>query len=1121
MKAKNLLRYAFLFPAAILAFCLNSQGQTTTINNDKIRVGNGSETSINARGNMQQPFYKMGSYWFKLTYSSLPLNASFAVGGDGSNDWNLNGTQLHDPLMTNHSINTSGFNYNSGSSGTGTGVVVSTGELTFGGVVLQAEHTYELLPNNSFVKIKVKMTNISAVSADNVRVWVGTRDDWVGTTDRPTKQRGNLVDGSFQQISDASTRSAAVRVTSHSEGVLFYTDTDKANSIVNSCCTWSNITNQNPSTSTVTHSNDGSYGFYVRLDNLAPGQSDEFTWFYAAGSIGELDGIIGDVAQASGSISEITCSSAQFRAQAILSGTGYMMVVPAGSAAPTATEIAAGTDYGDVTVAYADNVTMTGGVAHDFEIESLNHSSSYTVYFVLENSGDGFSEIDVVSFNSGAPAAVNISTTGVSTCDGEDGMATANVTGGTAPFYFEWSTEESTAGISEKSPGTYGVEVTDSGGCPAVSASAEIGIDDTTLPTVIARDVALYLDESGAAVLTAEMVDDGSFDDCEIGGMGVSKSNFNCIDLGENNVTFEVTDIAGNSAQEVIIVTVADDRLPVAMVEDITLVLDENGLATLDAATADAGSTDNCSIVHREIDLTDFTCVDLGTHMATLTLVDASDNTTEVSFNVNVVDQTAPAATFADSPAIYLDAEGMAAPNQEALIAAVTDNCGITSTHFDIESFDCTQAGMRTLQFTAEDGSGNAATFVTQVMVADTIKPSFNLNTIQVAIGEEGLAHLTEEMLLPYTSDNCGIAEVAIQSTAMECNETGVGHTEIIVYDVHGNHIQRTLQVEFQDPIAPEVLVEDIVLIPDESGVAILDVEDLDYTAHDNCGIASLSLSETRFDCSRLGEVEVTLTATDHYGNSTEAVLVVTIVDNQAPAFEAIRDLTFCEGKVDFANLIKVHDNCSFEITQRHGPVSGTVLEPGTYPISFSATDFAGNTSSLNEEITVNPSPQINAPDEIEVIAGESVEIEVEGHGYNELVWSNGESGPVAVYTFEATSFIWFTASNSYGCEYSQSIRIHAMQELNTDEAADEIGFNVFPNPTNGILNLTFEGAVAADEYVVSITDIRGKLLSQELWVNASSNHPKQLNTSHLPSGMYLVSLRTGKLNQTAKFMKF
>ena len=93
-----------------------------TLDNGKIRFGNGSLTSVIASGIVRQPFYFNSSTnaWRKLTYSNYSLNSSFGVGGTGTNTWNINGTVGSDGSMSNQQFNTSGFTVTSGSKGYGT-----------------------------------------------------------------------------------------------------------------------------------------------------------------------------------------------------------------------------------------------------------------------------------------------------------------------------------------------------------------------------------------------------------------------------------------------------------------------------------------------------------------------------------------------------------------------------------------------------------------------------------------------------------------------------------------------------------------------------------------------------------------------------------------------------------------------------------------------------------------------------------------------------------------------------------------------------------------------------------------------------------------------------------------
>ncbi len=61
-------------------------------------------------------------------------------------------------------------------------------------------------------------------------------------------------------------------------------------------------------------------------------------------------------------------------------------------------------------------------------------------------------------------------------CDvGNDGTASANVSGGTAPFIFLWNNGANTQEISNLSPGTYSVLVTDANGCEATCSVDVIG----------------------------------------------------------------------------------------------------------------------------------------------------------------------------------------------------------------------------------------------------------------------------------------------------------------------------------------------------------------------------------------------------------------------------------------------------------------------------------------------------------------------------------------------------------------------------------------------------------------------------------------------------------------------
>ncbi|MCT8338687.1 choice-of-anchor B family protein [Flavobacteriaceae bacterium TK19130] len=84
-----------------------------------------------------------------------------------------------------------------------------------------------------------------------------------------------------------------------------------------------------------------------------------------------------------------------------------------------------------------------------------------------------------------------------------------------------------------------------------------------------------------------------------------------------------------------------DNIDPVANCQDITITLDRlTGEATLTADDIDNGSSDNFGITKKSIDITTFTCDDIGTHPVTLTVEDDYGNKSSCTATVTVVPET-------------------------------------------------------------------------------------------------------------------------------------------------------------------------------------------------------------------------------------------------------------------------------------------------------------------------------------------------------------------------------------------------------------------------------------------------------------------------------------------------
>ena len=110
--------------------------------------------------------------------------------------------------------------------------------------------------------------------------------------------------------------------------------------------------------------------------------------------------------------------------------------------------------------------------------------------------------------------------------------------------------------------------VTDAMGLSA-SCSFNVSVVDNTLPTAICRNITAVLDiNTGLATITVDDINNGSFDNCEIALMAISEDEFNCTDLGRNEVILTVIDIAGNLSTCTAVVTVVYSDLNIRVLPD-------------------------------------------------------------------------------------------------------------------------------------------------------------------------------------------------------------------------------------------------------------------------------------------------------------------------------------------------------------------------------------------------------------------------------------------------------------------------------------------------------------------------------------------------------------------------
>ena len=308
-------------------------------------------------------------------------------------------------------------------------------------------------------------------------------------------------------------------------------------------------------------------------------------------------------------------------------------------------------------------------------------------------------------------------------------------------------------------PGPYAVgetqvEATMDDSCTfPVHCSAKVNVVDNTAPVAVCRDVTVSLDSFGVGSTNADIVGDGTYDNCDdTPNLSLDKDTFDCGDLvSPVLVTLQATDASGNTAVCTSLVTVEDNQAPSAVCKDVTKDLDGNGEAFITPTDVNNGSHDACGIESITLDRSAFTCSDLGMNTVTLTVTDTSNNKETCDSVVTVRDTIAPIQTLATSESLCLwpPNHNMYCMNDEDFLSA-TDNCHVVAMviqkcecnqpveatgdgsfspdciHLEQEKMMCFRAERQgtkqetrvyTVTGTATDQSGNVAGLVRQVLV--------------------------------------------------------------------------------------------------------------------------------------------------------------------------------------------------------------------------------------------------------------------------------------------------------------------------------------------------------------------------------------------------------------------
>jgi hypothetical protein len=350
-------------------------------------------------------------------------------------------------------------------------------------------------------------------------------------------------------------------------------------------------------------------------------------------------------------------------------------------------------------------------------------------------------------------------------------------------------------------------------------------------------------------------------------GAGSGTGSGQVFNVGITNVTITAANTCGSSTCS-FTVTVVDIIKPVISCPDnVQVIATSASGAIVNYATPVA--TDNCSVASMVMTsgMASGSKFPIGKTTVSYRATDASGNYTDCAFIVTV--NGLPPVINCPSAITVNNATGKCGAN---VSFAATETVGIPAS---------------IITYTVAPGSffttGTAAVTATATNAVGTSICTFNITVVDnEAPVVPVLATVTGECsatvtATPTATDNCAGTVIGTTSDPLTYTAQGTYVIHWAFNDGHGNTSTQTQTVIVKDVTPPTVLTKNITVTLVNGAVSIVPA-DVNNGSFDACGIGSMTLSQSTFNCSNIGSNTVILKVTDVNGNTASASATVTVI---------------------------------------------------------------------------------------------------------------------------------------------------------------------------------------------------------------------------------------------------
>lgn len=522
----------------------------------------------------------------------------------------------------------------------------------------------------------------------------------------------------------------------------------------------------------------------------------------------------------------------------------------------------------------------------------------------------------------------------------------------------------------------------------------------------------------------------------------------------------------------------------------------------------------------------------VGVTTQTFMVSDGLGNNDTCSFTVSVADLEAPVITCPSTMTVNADS-GMCSAVVNYSTPAATDNCSGTTTTLisGPASGSAFPVGTTTITYAATDAAGNTSTCSFDINVSDNQAPVFNCPGTLTVNNDPGLCSAVVTYNTPAVTDNCNVASVTLTS-GLASGSTFPAGTTTITYtalDSAGNTTTCSFDVVVADNEAPVLTCGNNMTVPADSGMCTAVVNFSAASATDNCSGATVTQTGGPASGSAFpaGTTTITYTAVDSAGNTSTCSFDITVTDAEAPTMICAISVSSCVGVVNGIG-VTASDVCSGIASITYtlsgattgsgvNDASGTTFNVGSTVVVYTATDSSGNSTTCTFTVVVHPLPVVTGSASDNVVCVDDGIVTLTGSPAGGTWTGTGVSGS----TFNpsvagiGTHSLTYTYTDTNGCTNTAEISIVVNACVGISEQNGISALQVYPNPTQGELNLVFGSRYNSID--LRITQINGQLVRREQY---NRTDVVNLSVNELPAGIYFLTITADEQTRTVKLIR-